>query len=143
MKAQPVNVPDIERAACTMLALHLKQGDFGNPTVVALVEAVIGGETVSIERLNADRETAKAALREGPEQPEGEDEVTLRWLRFRHAMDEAALRLVSGIVIFQDDGRPEGDRVVDLGFGVGFSTSLAAKVVEFHLAAINALYARA
>ena len=67
MKAQPVNVPDIERAACTMLALHLKQGDFGNPTVVALVEAVIGGETVSIERLNADRETAKAALREGRE----------------------------------------------------------------------------
>lgn len=123
---------EIERVACTILAYHLKQGDAVDPVVREFVEAVISGKGL-------DHEDVKRVGERRSEQA-GQSFPAYPPIYYHKLMNDRIIHLACSVVFYRWENRPEGDQVVELGFGVAISTSLAAAVAEFHTASVRARY---
>lgn len=123
-------VTEIERAACTLLAKH---NFIRDPVVLDFVRHIISdpdfhetpgqGEGWHFKLYDVDHENAELY-------PDTE-----YWFCM---LDRAALYLAVSIAMYREEGRPTGDQVTEIGSGFRVSSSLAANVVEYHQAVVNA-----
>lgn len=116
---QQAAVTEIERTACTMLQTVV--GQIFEPKARAYVERILS-EPDYAEYPN--------------EYPNHADEAY--GLAMDYLVHKAAVLLASGIARYRFSGRSTGDRTTDIGDGFTITSSLAANIVEFHLAIVNA-----
>ena len=123
-------IPDIERAACTILASSARH--IVRRSLREWVERIVSDPEYTA-RLD---EPTNAAVR-GRRPFEGHGLTELRPSDLM--LDEAILLLAAAVASFRRDGRPEGDRTDGIGFGLTITTSLAAAVAD-HAANLHQLY---
>jgi hypothetical protein len=136
-------VPDVERAACTILARRISARRELADWVARIVaepsftEYLDGALADDIREHRHEITTAESLVRRGlaGSAAEALAEYPERiGTEYPHpldrSLDEAVWRLGSAVVEFRRDGRREGDRTSDIG-GFTVTTSLAAAVAEY------------
>ena len=116
-------ITEVERAACSLL--YTLVGVIRNPEVDDYVRHLLAdpdySEPFSCEIRHNDREMYP---------PENGD--------LFYMLDKAAYYLAVSIAGYRADGRPTGDQSTEIGGGFRITSSLAANIVEFHQAVLNA-----
>ncbi len=123
-------VTEIERAACTLLVKH---GFIHDPIVLDYVRHITAdpdfceypgtGEGLQFKLHDIDHANEE-------QYPDRE-----YWFCM---LDKAAYNLALNVAGYRRSGRPTGDQTTEIGGGFQISSSLAANVVEYHHAVVNA-----
>lgn len=135
MSEQTTLAPDIERAAVTLLSKAARYA----PELEAYIERIC--KEPDFRELPADwwGQVIDHDNTYPPFFPDDPD-ANHNYTRFAHILDDAAARLAYEIVQYRREGRPTGDVYRDAAtvYDIGVQTSLAAAVVAFHHAIVNA-----
>jgi hypothetical protein len=128
------SVTEIERAAATLLSKTI----VWDPAVESWIERLLADPNL-IEYCPEGHHPNSASyeMKFDWNDPSLGDKLPRRQARL---ICQAVCNLGYSLAAYRDDGRPTGDVMRSISSGLAVTTSLAAAVVEFHLAILNAAY---